>query len=224
MRTKPLQMIIGLAVILIFTSSFSYAGFRHKDKKFRITITNITRGQIFSPPIVITHNSGYTLFETGEPASPELAALAEDGNPGELINVISTLPAVLDYAVAEGPLLPGNSVTLEVNAYGNFNLLSLAGMLVTTNDAFFSIRNTDLPFSQKSIKLNAEAYDAGSEANSEDCNFIPGPPCGSHNVRDTDEAEGYIHIHPGIHGVGDLIPFRDDWKNPVAEIMIQKAN
>jgi hypothetical protein len=42
----------------------------------------------------------------------------------------------------------------------------------------------------------ADAYDAGSERNSELCRFIPGPPCGNANVHDPDSAEGYVHVKP----------------------------
>jgi hypothetical protein len=70
----------------------------------------------------------------------------------------------------------------------------------------------------------ADAYDAGSERNSELCRFIPGPPCGNANVHDPDSAEGYVHIHAGIHGSGDLDPSEFDWRNPVAQIVIQRIH
>jgi hypothetical protein len=35
--------------------------------------------------------------------------------------------------------------------------------------------------------------------------------------------EGFVHIHPGIHGIGDLIPAQRDWRNPVAKISIERA-
>lgn len=37
-------------------------------------------------------------------------------------------------------------------------------------------------------------------------------------------AEGYVHIHAGIKGVGDLDPNVWNWENPVAKITIQKVN
>jgi hypothetical protein len=69
--------------------------------------------------------------------------------------------------------------------------------------------------------VEAEAYYAGSESNSEDCTYIPALPCGNARVRDPGGAEGYVHIHVGIHGIVDLTPSRDDWRNPVAEIRIR---
>lgn len=72
--------------------------------------------------------------------------------------------------------------------------------------------------------VNAAAYDAGSEDNSEDCAYIPGPPCGNGDVRDTVGAEGYVYIHSGIHGIGDLEPAEFDWGNPVATVKIERLN
>jgi hypothetical protein len=42
-------------------------------------------------------------------------------------------------------------------------------------------------------------------------------------VRDTTGAEGYVHIHSGIHGIGDLEPAQADWNNPVAIVKIQRV-
>jgi len=189
------------------------------ERRVEVTITNITRNQIFSPPVVISHSEGFQLFELGQAASDELYPLAEDGDTTPLTEQIAGLPSVLEYAVAAGPVMPGESVTLEVTIRGNFRFVSVAGMLVTTNDGFFAIRGERASFfSQKTFE--AEAYDAGSEANTESCDFIPGPPCGKSGVRDTAEAEGYVHIHAGIHGIGNIDASTFDWRNPVAEITI----
>ena len=56
---------------------------------------------------------------------------------------------------------------------------------------------------------------------------FPAPPCNSPNVRDTDGAEGYVHVHAGIHGIASLaaatlIPSEHDWRNPVASIKLER--
>ena len=43
---------------------------------FEITVTNLTYGQILSPVLAVAHDDTVDLFEPGQPASPELAALA----------------------------------------------------------------------------------------------------------------------------------------------------
>ena len=190
-----------------------------RGRRVEVTITNITRNQIFSPPVAISHTKGFQLFELGQPASSQLYPLAEDGETTPLTDHLDTLTSVHDHAVA-GPVMPGTSVTLHVTTRGHFRFISVAGMLVTTNDAFFAIRGVRVPFFGKKA-VEAKAYDAGSEANSESCNFIPGPPCGNPGVRDTTNAEGYVHIHAGLHGIGDLDASMVDWRNPVAEITVR---
>jgi hypothetical protein len=71
------------------------------------------------------------------------------------------------------------------------------------------------------------AYDAGSERNDELCASIPGPdffecggPGGGSQVEGGEE--GFVHVHSGIHGVGDLVPAERDWRNPVARISITR--
>ncbi len=210
--------VILMAVLLV--GGFSYADQERKGRSYEVTITNITRGQIISPPVIISHDENFYLFRLGHPAIAELISLAEDGLTDPLTNYLDTVSAVFDYTVAPGGILPGESVTLEIAARGRFRFISAAGMLVSTNDAFFAIRNVrTLP--NREVAVEAEAYDAGSEANNENCRYVPGPPCGSGGVRDTIDAEGYVHVHAGIHGIADLSPAEFDWRNPVAHITIR---
>ena len=96
-------------------------------------------------------------------------------------------------------------------------------MLVSTNDAFAAVRGLRLPGGVgKSVRATGDAYDAGSEANTEDCAHIPGPPCDNGGVRVIEGAEGYIHIHAGIHGIEDLVPAYRDWRNPVIEVTVTR--
>ena len=221
MKTKTVFQITAALVTTILIGSSAYADHLKKANRYLVTITNITKGQIFSPPLLIVHNSDFHLFDTGQAASTELAALAEDGNTSQLIDLLDTLPSVSASSVAAGPIQPGQSITLEVRTDRRHTLLSLAGMLVTTNDAFVALKGVPLRNNQE---VYAKAYDAGSEFNSENCAYIPGPPCeNGGGVRDTEGAEGFVHIHSGIHGIGDLEPSQDDWQNPVAKIMIQKT-
>jgi len=79
--------------------------------------------------------------------------------------------------------------------------------------------------SKQKVIVEAPAYDAGSERNSEDCDYIPGPPCNNSPAHDPADAEGYVHIHAGIHGIGpdpSVDPAMHDWRNPVAKITIRR--
>ena len=91
-------------------------------------------------------------------------------------------------------------------------------MLSNTNDGFIGASGIEI----YDRRLTLVGYDAGSEANSESCAYIPGPACGNHRHDDTAAAEGYVHVHAGVHGGGDLDPARHDWRNPVAVMVIRR--
>ena len=214
------------AAVLIAALSCVGAAQAAGGQHYLVTITNLTKGQIFSPAVVASHSEdAEPLFVPGHPASPELAKVAEDAVLDDLISQLSHEADVLDVKVLEGingPILPGETASVEVEGLGNHRYVSLVAMLVTTNDAFVGVSNVAAP-ANGDVALMAPAYDAGSEANTEACSDIPGPPCGSPGVRVTEGAEGYVYIHPGISGIGDLAPSMLDWRNPVARITIERA-
>lgn len=211
---------LGAALGLSLLSSGAFADGLY----YEVTITNSTRGQIFSPPLVVTHPANVALFEQGQPASTELAALAQDGNAAPLAQQLEGLPGV-QVTVAFGPMLPGETITLDILASHPRAVLSVAGMLVTTNDAFFAIDGEPLPVSRRATRgYDAPAYDAGAEPNDELCAYIPGPPCGNPNAASGLAPEGYVHTHAGIHGIGDLNASETDWRNPVAEVRVRRVN
>jgi len=196
--------------------------------RFEVTITNLTRGQQFTPILVASHREGVRLFTLGNPASTQLAILAEEGNTAPLAGLLSGMPAVKDVVSGSGLTDPGKSVTLTVDAPGFFNHVSVAAMLIPTNDAFFAINGVEGPLGNKELTLFSPAYDAGSERNDELCASIPGPSfteCGGPGGggMPTGGEEGFVHIHAGIHGIGNLMPARRDWRNPVAKITIRRV-
>ncbi len=192
---------------------------------YEVSITNLTRGQIMSPPVVATHSAGVDLWQLGAPASSELTMIAEDAVNQPMINLLSASSAVADVQVAMGaggPILPGETAkVLVMSDPSQFGEISLVGMLVITNDAFFGLNGVALPASGTS-SFRSPAYDAGSEANTEQCAHIPGPPCGNAMVRVNAGAEGYVHIHGGFHGLTDLVAAQFDWRNPVAAVSVRR--
>jgi hypothetical protein len=118
--------------------------------------------------------------------------------------------------------MPGATMVFQLNTRGRFNRVSAVGMLVTTNDAFFGLDNLLIWGTNQIQRVSVGAWDAGTEANNELCGFIPGPPCGSHFVRATEGAEGFIHTHPGLNGGGDLSFANWNWQNPVVEMLVVK--
>ena len=193
-----------------------------------VRIVNLTRGQVFSPVIAWTHNGRFgPFFGFGGVASEELRAIAEDGNPDPMNDALAGDPNVTDIEIAEGPLPPGGSITLTLDTGRNGRFLSLASMLVNTNDTFFALRNERIP--RRRTEFFQPGLDAGTEDNNEDCAFIPGPACADidpGNIALDDDGEGFIFTQEGIHGpedgpeTSDLDPGEQDWRNPVAYIVV----
>jgi hypothetical protein len=58
----------------------------------------------------------------------------------------------------------------------------------------------------------APAYDAGSETNDELSPTVAGLG-----------GEGFVNVHNGVHGIGDLVAATMDWRNLVAKITIKRV-
>ncbi|MDS4031208.1 MAG: spondin domain-containing protein [Candidatus Contendobacter sp.] len=188
---------------------------------YEVTITNITRGSLFAPILVASHRSGVSLFALGEPASAELAMLAEGGNVEPLAQALRADSRVVDVANSGGPLEPGQSVTVQVAAQGADHI-SLAAMIVPTNDGFIALNGVEAPRSGSETHW-VPGYDAGSEPNDELCVSIPGPQCGGEGASPLAGGEDFVHVHSGIHGIADLKAEEYDWRNPVAVVTIKKT-
>lgn len=196
-------------------------------QRYQITVTNLTRGQQFTPILVASHKAGVNTFTLGSPASGALATLAEEGNTAPLAAQLSGMPAVKDVVTGSGLLNPGQSVTLTVQGGGAFNRISVASMLIPTNDGFFALNGEEVPLGNMAMTFYSPAYDSGSERNDESCTSIPGPffsECGGPGggAAPAGGEEGYVHVHAGIHGIGDLDASQRDWRNPVAKITVRK--
>ena len=196
-------------------------------------MTNLTRGQTFTPVLVASHREGVSLFTLGEPASAELAILAEEGATAPLTARLLATPGVRDVADSGAPpggfVGPGQSKMIAVDARRGADHISVAAMLIPTNDGFFALNGVKAPRGSEVLTYFSPAYDAGSERNDELCASIPGPnftECGGPGGGGAPAGgeEGYVHIHAGIHGIGDLDASVRDWRNPVARIMIRRVH
>lgn len=131
--------------------------------QFEVSITNISKGVAFTPFIAATHTNALSFFELGAPASVEIAQIAEGGNIAPLQEVMASSSAVYGSTSSAGLLMPGETVTLAVDAprYALWwSKLSLAAMLLPTNDTFVSLNGVRLP-TKGSVTYLANAYDAG---------------------------------------------------------------
>lgn len=221
---NSLRKIAGTCLVatLMATSSSAIAS---GYSTYHVTITNLTNSINFTPILVSSHRRSISLFELGSPASEDLVAIAESGDIGPLTTTLNADHHVVDVQDSGGLLGPGMSVTVIVSAAHGARRISIASMMLPTNDGFIALDSVAAP-RHGSASYFSPGYDAGSEANDELCANIPGPTCGGMALSPGDNNPGdenYVHIHRGMHGIGDLDASVYDWRNPVAKITITRV-
>jgi hypothetical protein len=178
---------------------------------------NLDGGPFLTPVWFALHDGSFDLYNLGEPASPALERLAEDGNfrpLGELLR--SMQPNALAGAIpgpagAMGPLDPGetNATEFAIQDGSAVPFFSFASMVVPSNDAFLAS-----PDDPQAIQLfdNAgnflgpvnlilmgnDVLDAGTEVNNE----VPEQTAFlAQTMPNTGVDEnGVVAIHPGYIG------------------------
>ncbi len=212
------KKMIAASLALAFASTASAA--YNKNEMYEVTVTNITKGQSFTPVVSAVHKKNMNLFEVGMPASEEIVAMAESGNIAPLQTMLSSSDKVGGTAATEGLLAPGASVTFDLGATKG-RRISLAAMMLPTNDTFIALDNVWLPRWGSAVYY-ANSYDAGSETNDEQCASIPGPHCGGEALSLNDAGEGYIYMSPGTHGEGELSRAEYNWAGAAAKVKITR--
>lgn len=169
---------------------------------YQVTVTNLTHAQPLSPIAVALHSSDVKWWSIGEAASDALASLAESGSNEALLSNDAL------FATASGnvPVAPGESVTLEISVDDIANAhISIASMLVNTNDAFSGVNSVDLSLLEVGgvYRRNAHVYDAGTEENTEAMGTIPGPADSGEGNSEGREAHDVVTLHPGVVTASD---------------------
>lgn len=219
-----------LAILFCGFSTLALAG-NAVAKQYRVTITNLTPGQSFTPQLVLTHGRSLSLFELGQPASDELALLAEAGDTGPMTGAVQKKA---HEVTTIGALLgPGETAEVMIDGPRKGGYLSMAAMMVPTNDNFIALNGVRLPRFGMLTYL-VPAYDAGSEYNDQSCQNVPGPRCGGTGAspEPSDGDEGFVHIGNGFHELGEidsngfevLGPMLYDWRNPVAKVVVKRIH
>ncbi len=209
---------IAIATALMIASSSALAG---GAKIYEVTITNLTNSITFTPILVASHRKGLgPLFTLGEAASTGIAEIAEGGDPSTLAAYLESMDDLVEVGNSGGLLMPGESVTVTVSAEGGAKNISIASMMLPTNDGFIGLNGVKAP-KKGSATYYSPGYDSGTELNDELCLNIPGPTCMGEGFSVID-GEGYVHINRGIHGIGSLAADIYDWRNPVAKITITR--
>lgn len=195
----------------------------------RVTVTNLTAGQPMSP-VLMALNTGAAAWSAGGVASTALEKLAESGDASALA---ANLKAAGGLGAANGTavLVPGASESLEVSFDANSAaMLTLAGMLVNTNDAFTGL--AALPVGGLAVggqlQRQLGAWDAGTEANDETAETIPGPAGGGEGFNATrSDALNAIRVHAGVVSADDglatsVLKSQHWFDNPVLSVLIER--
>lgn len=231
------------AAALAFGLTPALAGSSHSPT-YQVTIDNLTAGQALTPPIAATHRGRHLFFDVGRRASNEIVQIAENGDLGPMSAFIAASPRVIDSFTGSAPQVPAanpggtpfsSTVTFEIDGKRGHDRISWAAMLICTNDGFTGLDGLGLPAKVgQTVVAQTAAYDAGSEANTEDFGDIV-PPCQgligvSGNETGTGASDpalatnGVITHHPGITGREDLVPGVHGWDDPVAKVTVTRID
>jgi len=237
MRSKAIALMTGALVLALAVPAFATDD--SSVRTYQVTITNLAATQPISPPVVVTHNKDVRFWQRGDTASDGIVAIAENGDPSVAAGALPGVAGVTDVVNVGQPLtLAGtvfgdftDSVTITIEAHRG-DRLSLAGMLICTNDGFAGVDSVRVPNSGTRTTY-ARAYDSGSEINTERSEDIVdacsdlgpvslnGDPNGNEN--ETVDASGVISKHRGIVGESDLLTAHN-WDNKVLEVTITAVN
>jgi hypothetical protein len=208
---------------------------------YGVSIVNLSAEQPLSPGLVMTGAAGaQPVFRVGQFATAELATLAQDGNQLPLASRFRAAAGTTDLVEITAPITPRGStaggfqdhLTLTITAQPT-DRLSLAAMLICTNDGFVGLDQVALPTTSSRFTLGA--WDAGVERNTErsahlpdPCSAVgpialPGDPNGNENLAIATIPTRPIGPHPGVFGIGDLTDAHE-WSGPLAQVTVTRID
>ncbi|RLV59290.1 hypothetical protein D5018_12805 [Parashewanella curva] len=196
-------------------------------QEYKVTVTNLTANQPFSPITVVAHSAEYPQYRVGEPASNALERLAESGNNSGF----SSEKGVEKVASGSGELFPGNKVEVTISLDVDKLLpVSVLTMPVNTNDAFVGLSTIDVSGLAKgqTLSFRGNIYDAGTEANTESKGTVPGPAGGGQGYNSERDDINKVHIHPGVISAddgltGSALSASHRFDNPGMSVVIERV-
>lgn len=232
------RRLVGWTLILVVAFASTVAFSSNDTQYYRVTVQNLTSGQPLSPVVAATHAPSIAMFANGELASPELEAIAEDGNQIPMFDLLSGSAQVTQAVDVGMPLTPSGQVVGNFTDAATFEMaaspgdrISLATMLICTNDGFTGLDRARLP-ANGSVVYWTFAYDAGTEDNTEMSEDIVDPcsglgpvglegdPNGNEDAAVDTDPQMQIGRHRGILGGGDLDPAAHNWQGAIAKVTI----
>lgn len=198
---------------------------------YEITLINLSSNQPLSPMAVIIHEASYSGWAIGTASTAGLEHLAEGGDNSTFLVEARTANAP-GVESGEGVIIPGGSELVDVSVHRGSDLkLTVASMLVNTNDAFTG--GTGIDLSSLSIgdelKVRLPIYDAGTEVNNELVGTIPGPADGGEGFNSDRDDVNVVSRHPGV--VSNVDGYTDSvleqshrFDSPIAQLVVRRVN
>jgi len=223
MTTKHISYVLVPATALVLLGSLllltPLSSTKASNGDYAVTIQNISNAILTPPVVAYSNKNNAKFFEVGESASEALEKLAEGGATDDLQSFFSDKDA--SVAAHNAPLLPGESVTLNVSGK-NRGHFYLASMILPTNDGFVAINGTKVKVrGDREVVLFGSSYDAGTESNSELNADIPGP-FGGEGFNSARDDVNFVYPHAGLHGEGDQSAEEFNWGNPTVKVTIER--
>lgn len=192
---------------------------------YQVTVTNLTNAQPLSPLALLLHENEQ-LWQIGEPASEMLETLAESGDNSAVMAAGFAVASATNGEV----LMPGMQAQLMVmTTQMTASKLSLATMLVNTNDAFSGLNALDVSGLEvgQMMMVKSHVYDAGTEVNDEMADAIPGPAAGGEGFNAARDDVNKVAMHPGVVGGDDglassVLTNQHKFDNPAMAIKIMR--
>lgn len=134
----------------------------------------------FAPGLVVVHTDAFALFEAGGTATPELEALAEDGDPTAIKEQLVANAEVVEALVVaredevtyeDAPMFPGQSAYAALTAVPGDAFVTVAFMFGESNDVL--IASSAVPVTVDGAANTGDwssqlgLWDAGTEVNEE---------------------------------------------------------
>jgi len=197
------------------------------EYSYSVKVTNLTYAQPLSP-VALTLHADDKMWQIGQPASIALEKLAEGGDNSDFIALESNLAAT----TSDGVVPPGASVTLSITTTEpTATYLTIATMLVNTNDAFSGLTGVDI----STLTLNQEkswqlsVYDSGTEQNNEAEGTIPGPADGGDGYVAARNDIDLVGYHSGVVSQDDglsssVLTQAHRFDNPAVKVTITRTN
>ncbi|HJN92334.1 MAG TPA: spondin domain-containing protein [Dehalococcoidia bacterium] len=207
--TRARVVMIGVVTAILAAAALFPAVGRAQtsDIKFRLTVTNATDPEmVVTPGAFLVHDAPDAFWSAGTAAPLSLERIAEIGNSEEAVGTLGA------EAIGAAPAA-GDSVSVEFTASPG-QMLSLAQMLVATNDDFVGVNSLPLWVDGQPIvtSLDLVAWDAGTEDN-EDlfAGFDGGQP---------DPAMGMANVENGTATVDGVVALSDQLAGTQATLTV----